>query len=127
MPRLDAIGRLPDPADNCAIAIRDLPAGTTVEYGDRTFPLSHTVLEGHRFATVPITKGAELTSWGQRFGVATRDIAPGEYVMNDGVQTELARRNLDFALPPQPNFDNMITSYHFDENEFRAGIANASF
>ena len=118
MPRLDAIGRLPDPADNCAIAIRDLPAGITVEYGDRTFPLSHTVLEGHRFATQPIPQGAELTSWSQRFGVATRDIAPGEYVMNDGVQTELARRNLDFALPPQPNFDNMITSYHFDENSF---------
>ena len=120
MPQLNEIGRLPDPVDNCAIAIRDLEAGTTIQSGDNAFSLSHTVLEGHRFARRTIPRGADLTSWGQRFGIATRDILPGEYVMNEGVQVELARRNLDFALPPQPNFDNKITSYEFDEASFTA-------
>ena len=120
MPHLNDIGRLPDPADNCAIAIRDLPAGMLVQTDDRSFTLSHTVLEGHRFAIEPIPAGAELTSWSQRFGLATRDIGAGDYVMNDGVQVELARRQLDFALPAQANFDNMITPYHFDEASFVA-------
>ena len=81
--------------------------------------LSHTVLEGHRFAIQPIPQGAELTSWGQRFGVATRDIAPGEYVMNEGVRVELARRDLDFALPDSPNFDNHIAPFEFDAGGFK--------
>ncbi len=119
MPQLHEIGRLPDPVDNCAIAIRDLPGGAEVQDGERDFTLSHAVLEGHRFAIQPIPQGAELTSWGQRFGVATRDIAPGEYVMNEGVQVELERRNLDCALPDAPNFDNQITPYEFDAADFR--------
>ncbi len=119
MPRLNEIARLPDPADNCAIAIRDLPAGIMVHAGQQTFALSHTVLEGHRFAIEPIPTGAELTSWRQRFGIATRAIEPGDYVMNEGVQVELARRNLDFPLPAQPNFDNRISPYHFDEASFQ--------
>ena len=117
--QLHEIGRLPDPADNCAIAIRDLPVGTQIRANGRSLTLSHTVLEGHRFAIQPIPPGAELTSWGQRFGIATRDIAPGEYVMNDGVLEELARRNLDFALPDSPNFDNQITPFAFDAGGFR--------
>ena len=67
-----------------------------------------------------IPNGADLTSWRQRFGIATRAIAAGEYVMNEGVQLELSRRDLDFALPAQPNFDNMITPFSFDEAGFEA-------
>ena len=118
MPHLHDVGRLPDPVDNCAIAIRDLAGGTEIQSDSRSLTLSHTVLEGHRFAIQPIPQGAELTSWGQRFGVAMRDIAPGEYVMNQGVQVELARRNLDFALPAAPNFDNQITPFEFDAGSF---------
>ena len=99
MPNLNEIGRLPDPADNCAIAIRDLAAGTFVQEGSTEYTLSHKILEGHRFAIRSIAKGQELTSWGQRFGIASRAIHPGEYVMNEGVQIELGRRQLDFELP----------------------------
>ena len=120
MLQLHEIGRLPDPADNCAIAIRDLQGGAQIQFGDRAFTLSHNILEGHRFAIQPIPPGGELTSWGQRFGVATREIEPGEYVMNEGVQVELERRNLDFALPAAPNFENQITPYEFDAADFSA-------
>ena len=118
MPLLNEIARLPDLADNCAIAIRDLPAGAIAQHAGRQFSLSHKVLEGHRFAIREIPKGVDLTSWGQRFGIATRDIAAGEYVMNEGVRVELERRNLDIALPAQPNFENQITAYTFDDSSF---------
>ena len=120
MPQLQDIGRLPDPADNCAIAIRDLEAGTFVRQGDVEFTLSHKVLEGHRFAIRAIPQGEQLTSWGQRFGMALQDIRAGDYVMNRGVQIELGRRRLDFELPARPNFDNRILPYQFDETSFRA-------
>ena len=96
MPQFHEVGRLPDPVDNCAIAVRDLPAGTVVQGNDGEYALSHTVLEGHRFAVRQIAEGEVLTSWGQRFGIALRDIKRGEYVINDGVQVELGRRPLDF-------------------------------
>ena len=118
MPNLKEIGRLPDPGDNCAIAIRDLPVGTRVQQGDEQYALSHNILEGHRFAVRPIGNGETLTSWGQRFGIATRDIAAGEYVINEGVQIELNRRELDFELPAAPNFDNHIAPFEFDESSF---------
>ena len=120
MPHLQDIGRLPDPADNCAIAIRDLEAGALIRRGDAKFALSHKTLEGHRFAVRAIPRGEELTSWGQRFGVALRDIRAGDYVINRGVQIELERRQLDFELPSRPNFDNRIMPYQFDETSFRA-------
>ena len=119
MPELSAIGRLPDPSDNCAIAICDLESGTIVRHGSATFSLSHRVLEGHRFAIRTIPQGGRLTSWSQRFGVATRAIEAGEYVINEGVQVELARRDLDFEPPAEPNFDNMISPYAFDEVAFK--------
>ena len=118
MPNLNEIGRLPDPADNCAIAIRDLAAGTPVQDGSAEYSLSHKILEGHRFAIRSIAKGQELTSWGQRFGIASSAIHPGEYVMNEGVQIELGRRQLDFELPEEPNFTNQIVPYQFDEAAF---------
>ena len=118
MPHLNDIGRLPIPSDNCAIAIRDLEAGAAVEFEGSVFRLSHHLLEGHRFAARRIGKGERLTSWGQRFGIALRDIEPGEYVINEAVQVELSRRDLDFAVPDQPNFDNMISAYEFDEASF---------
>lgn len=118
MPQLHELARLPDQADNCAIAIRDLPAGTAVAHAGSRFALSHTVLEGHRFAIRPILRGADLTSWRQRFGIATVNIQPGDYVINTGVQQELSRRRLEFALPARPNFDNLIAPYTFDESGF---------
>ena len=122
MTHLYDIARLPDPTDNCAIAIRDLDAGTLVTFKDTTFTLSHTVLLGHRFAVVPIKSGDALRSWAQRFGIALRDIQPGEYVMNSGVQVELSLRNLDFELPTDPNFENKIVPYEFDESSFAPAV-----
>lgn len=118
---LEQVGRLPAPEDNVAIAARRLEAGTQVIHQGRTFTLSHTVMEGHRFAVQPIPAGAELLSWALPFGKALRAIAPGEYVCNRGMLEALAHRGLDFALPAEPNFEDVLRRHEFNERAFTPG------
>ena len=118
---LQEIGRIPAPGDNVAIATRRLPAGAQVEFSDRVASLTHTILEGHRFAIEPIAEGEPLLSWGLPFGRALRAIEPGEYVCNAGILEALRLRNLDFALPLHANFENFVATYELDEQAFRPG------
>ncbi|MBX3059852.1 MAG: UxaA family hydrolase [Anaerolineae bacterium] len=115
---LTKIGRLPAESDNCAIATRTLRAGTAVARDNAHFTLSHTILEGHRFAVRRIAAGEPLLSWEFPFGVALRDIAPGEYVCNAAVLAELHSRALPFTLPAAPNFADQSATYTFDEAHF---------
>ncbi len=118
---LDAVARLPQDGDNVAIATRRLDAGQTIENDGAQFTLDTTILVGHRFAIEPIAEGAPLLSWGLPFGMATRPIAPGEYVCNAGMIEALGQRALDFTIPQQPNFQDRIVPYEVDEAAFRPG------
>lgn len=117
----DQLARLPMPGDNVAIATRCLEAGTTISGQGEPFVLSHTLMEGHRFAIAAIDPGAFLLSWGLPFGVATRPIAPGDYVCNAGIIEALSLRNLDFELPDAPNFEDRIVPFDVDAETFRPG------
>ena len=119
----EAVGRLPVPEDNVAIATRTLKAGATIRRRQTRVRLSHTVLVGHRFAIAPIPPGGLLTSWGQPFGRALVAIQPGEYVCNDAVLRELGQRDLDFSLPDRPNFADQIAPFLFDESRFQPAAA----
>lgn len=114
------VGRLPAIGDNVAIAIRRLEAGTCVRLGGDDTTLSHTILEGHRFAVQGIRAGEALLSWGLPFGIARQDIAPGEYVTNPGMLEALGGRSIDFELPTGPNFDDRVVPYVLDEASFVA-------
>ena len=117
----DEIARLAAANDNVAIATRHLEAGMTVERNGTTFAFDTTVMVGHRFAIEPIATGAPLLSWGLPFGVATRPIAPGEYVRNAGMIEALNQRALDYNLPQQPNFRDRIIAHDLDETRFTPG------
>jgi len=117
----DEVGRIPAPGDNVAIATRRLEAGTVIVRGQRQWPLSHTVLEGHRFASQAISAGEPLLSWGLPFGLAVRDLAPGDYVCNDKILQVLAERDIDFALPDQANFRDHIEVCEFEATSFKPG------
>ena len=117
----DQVGRVPAPGDNVAIATRRLEAGTVINRGQREWPLSHTVLEGHRFALQPIAAGEPLLSWGLPFGFAVRDLAPGDYVCNEKILQVLAERDIDFALPEQANFRDHMEAYEFQATGFQPG------
>lgn len=115
-----AVGRLPVPDDNVAIATRRLDTGTLISHAGQIFPIDYTILEGHRFAIRPIAPGEALLSWGLPFGYATAPIAPGSYVRNPKILKALATRSLDFTLPPDANFrDNPLEPYRLDEAHFR--------
>ena len=116
-----SVARLPAPNDNVAIATQILEGGTPIRYNGQQFQLSHTILEGHRFAIESISEEAPLLSWGLPFGFATRSIAPGDYVCNQKMIDSLSIRNLPFALPETPNFSDKMASYQLDETEFRSG------
>ena len=117
----DRVARVPAPGDSVAIATRRLAAGTVVADGADAFSISHTVLEGHRFVRAPIAEGTRLTSWGLPFGIATRDLVPGEYVCNDKILTALAERDIDFELPRGANFRDTIETCELDEASFVSG------
>lgn len=119
--QFDQVGRIPEPGDNAAIAIRRLEAGTRILFQDHSFALPTTVLEGHRFAVLPIATGEPLLSWGLPFGLALRDIAPGDYLCNETVLLELRNRRLDFPLPTEPNFQDHRIHFELDEGAFRPG------
>ena len=115
------VARLPSPDDNVAIATQTLEGGTRIRYDGQQFQLSHTILEGHRFAIQPISEAEPLLSWGLPFGFATRAIDPGDYVCNQKMINSLLIRNLPFALPETPNFNDKMAPYALDEAEFRSG------
>lgn len=110
--------RLPDEADNVAIAAVDMQAGSEISYGGKIIKLNHNVLEGHRFAVDSIPKNHYLCSWGLPFGRATMDIRPGNYVCNEGMLLALHGRAIDFKLPERANFEDHIETYSFDRDQF---------
>ena len=115
------VARLPSPGDNVAITTQILEGGTRIHYNGQQIQLSHTILEGHRFAIESISEASPLLSWGLPFGFATRSIAPGDYVCNRKMIDSLSIRNLPFALPETPNFSDKMAPYQLDEAEFRPG------
>ena len=116
-----SVARLPSPGDNVGIATQTLESGTRIRYNGEQFQLSHTLLEGHRFAIQSISETEPLLSWGLPFGFATRSISPGDYVCNQKMIESLSIRNLPFELPETPNFSDKMAPYQLDESEFRSG------
>lgn len=116
----EEVGRLPDPRDNAAIAVRTLKAGTRVMCGEDEIVIRHTVLEGHRFAVRAIRRGDPLLSWGLPFGEAVRGIPPGGYLCNEKILRVLRERRVGFGLPREANFtDAPLLPYRLDEERFR--------
>ncbi|MEX0960099.1 MAG: UxaA family hydrolase [Burkholderiales bacterium] len=68
------------PGDNVAVARTDLEAGTQLSVMGRLVTLEAKILTGHKFAFVPVAKGGKLVKYGAPIGVATQDIAAGEYM-----------------------------------------------
>jgi altronate dehydratase small subunit len=68
------------PGDNIAIATSELPAGTRREIAGTRVELQSAVDVGHKFAIRAIAAGERIMKYGAPIGVATRDIAPGEYI-----------------------------------------------
>lgn len=105
---LVTVARLPSPTDNVAIAVSRLEEGLRIDVEGRQFALTHTVLEGHRFAVRAIGVGDALLSWGLPFGRAVTPIEPGDYVANSSMLRALRERGVEARLPEKANFADEI-------------------
>jgi altronate dehydratase small subunit len=68
------------PGDNVAIAKADIESGTALTVMGQPVTLKTRVEVGHKFAFKKVAKGAKLVKYGAPIGVATQDIAPGDYM-----------------------------------------------
>ena len=116
--KLETVSQTPLPGDNCAISTQKLKAGSKIVIGDTTLNITTTILEGHRFALKNIEKGQALLSWNLPFGYATRNILPGEYVVNDGMIKEMSYHDVEFKVST-PNFRNNIQAFQLDPLTFK--------
>ena len=66
--------------DNVAVAKSDIDSGTTLTVMGQTVTLKARVEVGHKFAFRKVAKGEKLVKYGAPIGVATQDIAPGDYM-----------------------------------------------
>ena len=86
------------PADNVAVALRDLTANEPTE---AQIPLRQDVVRGHKFALLPIAAGQNIIKYGLPIGHALVDIAAGEHIHSQNAKTNLS--DLD-AYQYQPEF-----------------------
>lgn len=105
--------------DNCLIALRQLPAGCVVRVGSGV-RIRSTIPIGHRFAVGHIPAGTRLSFGSASFGRASRDIEPGEHLVNARV-LDAIRPRVDHDLPAEPNFEDMR-----EEDAERSGDPSAA-
>ena len=84
-----------NPADNIAICLEDMPAGTVVDQDNLKLTITQKIPRGHKVASRAVTKGDGIIKYGERMGHATKDISVGEHVhthnvLGDRLSTESA-------------------------------------
>jgi altronate dehydratase small subunit len=83
------------PADDVAVALRDLAAGEIVNVRDggavHRITLIDAISLGHKFARHAVSRGAPIRKYGECIGVATADILPGAHVHIHNMVSRRAR------------------------------------
>ena len=81
------------PADNVAVALRDLQAGEQITLPDgRLLTLPGPIAFGHKLALRTIVRGEKILKYGLPIGSATRAIAPGEHVHVQNLKSDYVWR-----------------------------------
>ena len=93
------------PSDNVLIALRDLPAGSTVE--GVSAPLAQAVPRGHKIATAAIAAGQQVIRYGQIIGNATKPIAAGEHIHTHNLG--MGDHSADYAFASESNPQPVVT------------------
>jgi altronate hydrolase len=88
------------PADDVAVAVRALVAGTEVAVEGARVTLLDDVPAGHKIALRAIEAGAPVAKYGFPIGAATAPIAPGAWVHSHNLKTRLAGA-VEYAFHPQ--------------------------
>lgn len=87
-----------DPLDNVAVLLKDIPKGETIALKEKKAEIMalDTIETGHKIALSAIGKGSDIVKYGQKIGIATSDIHPGEWVhlhnMESAYDTDFKKR-----------------------------------
>ncbi|MFI3237797.1 MAG: altronate dehydratase family protein [Lachnospiraceae bacterium] len=84
--------------DNVLVALADIVKGEVV--ADVT--ALENIVRGHKIARVPITAGDDIVKYGLPIGVATKDIAAGEWVHTHNIKTKLQEQD-EYSYNYQPS------------------------
>ncbi len=95
------------PDDPLVVATRDLPQGTRLALPDGTqIRLSQAVPAGHKLALRLLAPGEVVLRYGQRIGVATAPIQPGDWIHTHNLEVGSIGGDYSWQLiqprPPQP-------------------------
>ena len=87
-----------DPLDNVAVLLKDISKGETIalKVDNEEVKALDTIETGHKIALSAIGKGSDIIKYGQKIGIATADIHPGEWVhlhnMESAYDTDFRKR-----------------------------------
>ena len=116
-----------NPLDNVAVALRDLPAGLTLnlDSGD-SVTTGQPVPRGHKIALRKIPCGTSVIKYGCSIGTASQEIEPGQWVHTHNLRTALSGDSAyryDHQVYPQPEVPSRTFS-GFLRDDGRAAIRN---
>ena len=78
------------PADNVAVALCPIPAGTRLPLEGRAVQMREDIPQGHKLALAQIAAGENIIKYGYPIGHAASDIPPGAWVHTHNVRTNLS-------------------------------------
>ena len=87
-----------DPLDNVAVLLKDIPKGERITLTETNVEIltSEPIGIGHKIALSSIDKGSDIIKYGQKIGIATTNIHPGEWVhlhnMESAYDTDFRKR-----------------------------------
>jgi altronate hydrolase len=114
------------PADNIAVAARDLSAGLEVQLADSRLTLADRIGLGHKVALRDIHPGEPIYKYGQVIGFASQLIPAGGHVHVHNVSADAFERDYAFCRdcppPPEPAEPRFFMGY--DRGDGRYGTRN---
>jgi altronate hydrolase len=114
-------------ADNVAVAIRTIPAGTESEFVGQSLTIPARIPAGHKISLQRIPEGSAIVKYGQIIGFASKDISPGDHVHVANVSAGSFDRDYAFssAVPPAPQRPKQLRTFEgYDRGDGRYGTRN---
>ena len=104
-----------NPADNVAVALKDLTCGETIAVDGEIITTRTTIPAGHKVALQEIMTGENILKYGFPIGHALHEIQPGELLDHHNISTNLSGK-LDYS---DINIQETLSNYHIDCNNER--------
>jgi altronate hydrolase len=117
-----------NPADDVAIAKKEIPAGTVLEDAGGRIEVRQDIRPGHKVARHARARGEEVRRYGQVIGFATADIVMGDHVHTQNLAVGDLQRDYEIGTDVRPvDFYPAASMRHFDgylREDGRVGTRN---